>query len=123
MNIKKIGNKIATGWKLVGLGIFVGIWCFLVDDNRPPFLSVAIEGTETAIQYQISVCNEVSPIKQGEILSFYDHCEGTVFLMDNLSTRLSEGVYISGSFRSVVIFRNMKNKSFSALAVYDHKYN
>jgi len=107
----------------IALVVIACIWIFLIDGKQPPFLTVAIKEAKSSDQYQVSVCNEIKTIKENEILSFYNYCEGEVFIMDNLNNRLSEGIYLNGSFRSIVIFQKIKNKSFSAIAVYDFQYD
>lgn len=122
MNVNKIGNITMTSRYFITLVVIACIWIFLIDDKQPPFLTVAIKETESSNQYQVSVCKEIKTIKENEILNFYNSCEGEVFIMDNLNNRLSEGIYLNGSFRSIVIFQKIKNKLFSAIVVYDLKY-
>ena len=118
MNSKKLKTMPKLTWYAV-IGILFCFWLIIAQINQEPFLSVAVDGIETPNGLQISVCKEISPIRGGEILHFYNSCEGGVFIMDNLNQKLIEAVYLNGSFQTMIIFQKVEN-TYTAIVVYDY---
>lgn len=120
MNSKKLKTMPKLTWYVV-VGIIFCFWLIISQYNQQPFLSVAVDGIETPNNLHISICEEILPIKGGEILHYYNHCEGEVFMLDNLNQKLSEGVYFTSSFQTMIIFQKHEN-TYAAIVIYDSKY-